>query len=307
MRWLLNMKALDYSPTTIRRSTYDVWRFLSFCRAADLVEVSQITGSEVLAFRRWMQGLERLAVSTQRGTLESLQVFFRWAQRHGEVSAIPSEELRLVRMGRRLPRTILRVDEVEQLLAVPDLGTPQGLRDRAILEVLYSTGIRRRELTNLCRSDILEGRGLVLVRQGKGRKDRYVPIGRRALEWMRNYQERVGAGWCSSFDQGRVFLTAGGTPLTYFALGQLVRSYFQAAGFTMAGCNCHALRHSMATHLMENGADIRAVQEILGHESITSTQIYTHVTQNRAKEVHARCHPAERGPGALPSLTESVE
>lgn len=94
-----------------------------------------------------------------------------------------------------------------------------------------------------------------------------------------------------------MFLTAAGTPLTYFALGQMVRAYFQLAGFTGRGFCCHALRHSMATHLMENGADIRAVQDILGHESINSTQIYTHVSQNHAKEVHTRCHPMERMSG----------
>ena len=294
VRWLSHMRDIDYSPATVRRCTYDAWRFLSFCRAADLVEVSQVGGSEVLAFRRWMQGIETLGHATQRGTLESLQTMLHWAQRQRLIEDVPEDELR-VRQVRRLPRHILRLEDVERVLSAPDVRTRTGLRDRAILEVFYSTGIRRKELSGLCLEDIHLARGLVLVREGKGRKDRYVPIGSRAVKWLVAYLEQVRTHWKGSRDQQRVFLTARGTPLTYFALGQMVRAYFRLADIVAPGMCCHALRHSMATHLMENGADIRAVQDILGHESITSTQVYTHVSQTRAKEVHARCHPMERG------------
>jgi integrase/recombinase XerD len=292
--WISHMRDRDYSPATLRRCTYDVWRFLSFCRAADIVEISRVCGPEVLAFRRWMQGIETLGPLTQRGTLESIHCLMNWAQRKRLVEQIPDEELRLLRQGRRLPRNILRLEDVERILNAPDTRTCQGLRDRAVLEVFYSTGIRRKELASLGMDDILFERGLLFVCEGKGRKDRYVPIGSRAVKWLSAYLEQVRQQWKGSNDQGKVFLIAQGTPLTYGGVGQMVRAYFRLAGITTRGVCCHALRHSMATHLMENGADIRAVQDILGHESIKSTQIYTHVTQTHAKEVHSRCHPMER-------------
>ena len=294
VQWFADLLALGYSPETLRSRQTDLWRFLTFARAADLVEVSQIQAPEVLAYRRWMQGLGTLGIKSQRDSLQHLRHLLKWAQRRGLVQSLPEDELRLLRTGQRLPRHVMRLDEVERVLSTPDTRTRSGLRDRVILEVFYSTGIRRKELIGLRVDDIQMERGLLLVREGKGRKDRYVPIGQRALTWLRAYLERVRVHWIGPNDRGALFLSAKGAPITVKTLGTVVGGYFRLAGFTDQGANCHALRHSMATHLMENGADIRAVQDILGHASITSTQIYTHVSQTRAKEVHARCHPLER-------------
>jgi len=294
VQWFSDLVALGYSPETLRSRQTDLWRFLTFARAADLSEIVQIQAPEVMAYRRWMQGLGTLGIKSQRDSLQHLRHFLQWAMRRDLIQRVPEAELRLLRTGQRLPRHVMRLCDVERLLSTPDTRTRSGLRDRTILEVFYSTGIRRKELVNLRLDDIHAERGLLLIREGKGRKDRYVPIGQRALTWLSAYLERVRVHWIGPNDRGALFLSAKCEPITVKTLGTLVGGYFRLAGFTSPGANCHALRHSMATHLMENGADIRAVQDILGHASISSTQIYTHVSQTRAKEVHARCHPMER-------------
>jgi integrase/recombinase XerD len=299
VRWLSHLSGLDYSLHSLRRQHYDLWAFLAFARAADIEQPSRIQGPEVMAFRRWMQGLGTMADSTQRATLLCLQRFLKWVQRQDLVGRIPEDEFRIVWRGRQLPRHVLRPEQVTRLLSVPDIRTRLGLRDRAILELLYSTGIRRGELVNLQVDDIQFERGLVFVRQGKGRKDRYVPVGRRALQWISAYLEQVRAYWVADPEQTALFMTATRTAITSKSLGGSVSGCFRLAGFGK-GFSCHSLRHSMATHLMENGADLRAVQDILGHSSVESTQIYTHVSQTHAKEVHARCHPLERT-GQIPS------
>jgi len=162
--WLGHEGGLDYSPHTLRHFYFDSWCFLSFACAADIVELAQINGREVMAFRRWMQGLGALAESTQRCTLMCLKAFLQWAFRQELVRRIPEDEFRIVWHGRRLPRTVLRPEEVERLLSVPDIHTRIGLRDRAVLELFYSTGLRRSELVRLRVDDILVSRGLVLVR-----------------------------------------------------------------------------------------------------------------------------------------------
>lgn len=294
VRWLSHLEALGYSPETVRSRRTDLWRFLTFARAADLLEAPQVGGPEIMAFRRWMQSLDTMALRSQYQCLTGLRCWLRWLCELGELERVPVQELRMVKLGRRLPREVLAVEEVERLLATPDHSTPHGLRERTLLEVLYSTGLRRAEVSRLWVEDIHFERGLVLVREGKGRKDRYVPIGLRARLWVRRYLEQTRAMWLRDPLEKHLWLTADGTPLSYRTITTTVGALFRMAGFSRTGSNCHVLRHSMATHLMENGADIRSVQEILGHTDIQSTQIYTHVSQTRAKEVHARCHPLER-------------
>jgi len=294
-RWLAYSEAMGHAPSTIRGRRCYFKNILDFLAAADVHEPSGIGASEVIAFRRWMQSKGTLNIQTQGQTLCTFRALCRWLHKQGVLAAVPEEELRFRGLGgRRLPRHVLRSDQIERVLSVPDTETTIGLRDRAIMEVFYSTGLRRQELLNLRVTDVLADRGLVLVREGKGRKDRYTPIGKRALEWVAAYQERVRPLWCGPDDLGILFLSSRGDPLSKHTVGSIVRGSFHLAGLLVKGGNCHLFRHSCATHLMENGADIRAVQEILGHSSIQSTQIYTHVSQVRAKEVHARCHPAER-------------
>ena len=194
------------------------------------------------------------------------------------------------RMERRLPKHVLTTAEVEQVLNTPDLQTDVGVRDRAMLETLYSTGMRRMELVGLKLFDVDIERGTVMIRQGKGRKDRMIPIGERALAWIARYRDEVRPQWALAQDDGILFLTMQGESLSLNRLTQMVREYIEAAQIGKQG-SCHLFRHTMATLMLENGADTRVIQAILGHASLESTQIYTQVSIRHLREVHAATHP----------------
>ena len=196
------------------------------------------------------------------------------------------------RLERRLPKHILTVDESEAIINQPDTSKPTGIRDRAILETLYSTGIRRMELINLKLFDIDNERGTVMVRQGKGRKDRMIPIGERALKWIEKYQSDVRPELSTPNDEGILFLTHLSEAFTPNRLTQLVRDYIDAADIGKRG-SCHLFRHTMATLMLENGADVRFIQAMLGHVSLETTQIYTQVSIRKLKDIHTATHPAK--------------
>ena len=190
-------------------------------------------------------------------------------------------------------------EEIERVMAQTLLHGEKGIRDRAILETLYSTGIRRAELIALKLYDLDLPHGALLVRQGKGQKDRYVPLGSRAIRWIRRYLDEVWPELVIEPDEGHVYLHEFGEPFEKNRLSDLVKKFWRAAGVDKTG-SCHQFRHAMATQMLENGADIRHIQAILGHAQLTTTQIHTHVTINALKEVHARTHPAEQ-PRTRPS------
>ncbi|OCQ54674.1 Tyrosine recombinase XerD [Photorhabdus australis subsp. thailandensis] len=202
----------------------------------------------------------------------------------------------LPRRDKRLPAQVLSEDETQTVLQAIDINRPTGLRNRAILEVLWSSGIRRMELSNLRLSDIDFGRGVLLVRQGKGRKDRVVPIGEQALHWLQRYLDRVRPRLSHRHDSGHLFITLNGRQMSRDRLTHLTgASIRQKAQLEKAGA-CHLFRHSMATQMLDNGADTRHIQAILGHASLETTQIYTRVAIGHLKAVHEQTHPAERKP-----------
>ena len=217
---------------------------------------------------------------------------FRWLTRAGHILANPASELELPKLGLQLPRAILTVEEAERLMSAPDLGTTLGVRDRAILETLYSTGMRRSEVAHLGLYDITPA-GTVNIRRGKGRKDRVVPIGERALVWVEKYVTEVRPAFVVEPDEGFLFLTAEGDWLSPEHVGRMVRGWIVAAGINKPG-SAHMLRHTMATLMLEGGADIRIIQAILGHALLDTTQIYTHVAINQLKDVHRLTHPSSK-------------
>ena len=221
-----------------------------------------------------------------------------WLHEQGWIQANPAADLELPKAETRLPGTYLTIDEVESLMSVVDLTTPAGLRDRAILEVFYSTGIRRGELAKLELSDLSRETGTLLIRQGKGRKDRVVPIGVRAVQWVDKY-EADGREALIAEATERLFLTTLGNVVHPNNLSTWVREYLTAAGITKRG-SCHLLRHTAATLMLEGGADLRSLQSLLGHEQLNTTAIYTHVAIKRLRAVHAATHPgyADRKPAA---------
>jgi integrase/recombinase XerD len=216
--------------------------------------------------------------------------FYRFLVIDGKLKTNPADELRAPRAWKSLPRH-LSVDEVDRLLAQPDVKTPRGLRDRALIEVLYATGLRVTELISLRPADVnLEASYLTCT--GKGEKQRIVPMGDEAAVWVRRYLSDGRAVLLGKRSSARLFVNArrGGPGLTRVGFWKILKAYGRSAGVT-AGLSPHMLRHSFATHLLERGADLRAIQMMLGHADLSTTQIYTHVLQQRMRAVYDRFHP----------------
>jgi integrase/recombinase XerD len=191
-----------------------------------------------------------------------------------------------------LPKAVLSAAEVEQIMLQTDIHDPLGLRDRAILETFYSTGIRRLELAQLKLWDVDLERSTLTIRQGKGKKDRMIPLGDRAAAWVRKYLEESRTQLVSEPDEHFVFLSNVGEPFALDYLTELVSMYVKAAQINKQG-SCHMFRHTMATLMLEGGADTRFIQAMLGHADLKTTQIYTHVAIRQLQEIHRATHPAQ--------------
>lgn len=286
-----------YSPVTIERSAYFLLRFLIFCEERGVLRPQDASRQLVERYQRHLYHTVTkkgtpLSVTAQLKGLMALRGFFKWLTRERHILYNPASEMEMPRMPKGLPRTVLSAKEAERVLAQPDVEKPHGVRDRAILELLYSTGLRRLEISRLKIYEVDLVRGTVFVREGKGRKDRVVPLGERAGLWMRKYLTEVRPLFVSGPDGGAAFLSNLGQPLHPDYLGNSVRWYMQAADIGKKG-SCHVFRHTCATLMLEAGADVRFLQALLGHSSLETTEIYTHVSIQKLKEVHARTHPAE--------------
>jgi len=241
-----------------------------------------------------------LTFRSQHVRLVAIRGVFKWLVKQNVLLGNPASELELPRLPQRLPRDVLSQEEVERVILEADTRTPIGVRDRAMLEVLYSTGIRRMELLHLRVMDIDCERGTLMVREGKGKRDRMVPIGERAVFWVERYLGEVRPDLVVPPDEGALFLTNLGESPTPDWLTQRVRGYVRASGIGKSGA-CHIFRHTMATLMLEGGADIRHIQEMLGHVSLESTEVYTRVSMKKLKAIHAATHPGAKlesaGPG----------
>ena len=309
--YLEQLRVQHHTEAAVVSETKGFRLFLRWCDERGLTRPEEVTRPILERYQRFLFYFRKkdgqpLAIRTQYGYLGVLRLFFRWLVRCAFLGANPASELVLPRLPQRLPRAILSPEEAESILAQPDVATPQGLRDRAMLEVLYSTGLRRLELASLGLFDVDPRNGTLWVRQGKGRKDRVVPIGERALAWVLKYLEEVRPRLALGEDDGRLFLGDAGEGLHADYLSQLTRRYMVAAGISKPGA-CHLFRHSMATAMLEGGADVRFVQEMLGHASLETTQIYTHVSIEKLKAVHAATHPAARLLRSQPSVVAASD
>jgi integrase/recombinase XerD len=302
VRFLEAYAARGYAPRTTEIRSEALKRFLRFLDERGITRPQDVTRPILERYRRHLyhhrkDNGEPLSFSTQQQRLIPLRAFFRWLARENYILGNPASELELPRVHRKLPAHILSREEVAAVMAQALLHGELGIRDRTLLETLYSTGIRRSELIALKLYDLDLRNGALLVRQGKGQKDRYVPLGSRAVEWLRRYLEDIRPAIVIEPDPGYVFLHEFGEPFGKNRLTDLVKKYLRAAGVAKPGA-AHLFRHAMATHMLENGADIRFIQAILGHAQLTTTEIYTHVTIAKLKEVHTLTHPAERSLGA---------
>jgi integrase/recombinase XerD len=285
----------NYSERTVENREDGLRAFIAWAYERGLTRPQEITRPILERYQRHLflyrkANGEPLSVRSQHVRTTPLKALFKWLARGNHVLYNPASDLELPRMERRLPRHVLNVREVECVLAQPDLATPIGVRDRAILETFYSTGIRRMELINLALADIDAERGTLMVRQGKGKKDRMIPIGERALQWIGKYTDDVRPELACGLDDGTLFLTTLGEPFVPNRMTQLVRNYVEAADLGKRG-SCHLLRHTMATLMLEGGADIRFIQAMLGHAELSTTQIYTQVSIRMLKQIHTATHP----------------
>ena len=299
------LAATNYAASTVRSRRSALRHFARWADARGVTTPRQLT---LAVLERYQQALLQVRQSdgrplswgAQSEYLVALKGFGKWCARTHRTRGNPAADLVLPRRPQRLPRTVLAIGEVEQVLAQPDCQDPPGLRDRALLELLYSTGLRRLECIHLTLPDVDPGRGVVLVREGKGQKDRVVPIGQRALDWLDTYRREARPLLVVPPDPGILFLTRRGRALRPNRMTELVHRYVQAAGLGKEG-SCHLFRHTMATLLLEGGADIRHIQAMLGHAHLASTALYTRVAIAQLKAVHTRTHPAERGLAPAPS------
>ena len=287
----------NYSAHTVQNRRVHIGFFLQWCRERGLTEPVEVTRPVLERYQRHLfhyrkKNGEPLSFRSQHACLVPLRVWFRWMTRQNHILHNPASELELPRLGRALPKNIFSAAEVERIMVLCQIEEPIGLRDRAILEVLYSTGIRRLETIQLKLYDLSLDRGLILVRQGKGKKDRYVPIGERAIAWLEKYTREARPQLAAQPDDMTVFLTAQGEPFSRDHLSFAVKERVDAAQLGKTG-SCHLFRHTMATLMHENGADIRYIQQMLGHEDIKTTQIYTQVAIRTLQQIHAATHPAQ--------------
>ena len=292
------LKVRDFSEHTIRNRESHIKFFLAWCAERGLTEPTEITRPVLERFQRHMfhyrkRDGEPMSFRSQHVRLVALRCWFRWLTRQNLILHNPASEIELPRLGRRLPKHVLTISEVEQVLQQPNISDPLGLRDRAILEVLYSCGIRRAEVIHLKLYDLDPERGTLLVRQGKGKKDRFVPIGERAIAWVQKYIREARPQLVTEPDLGTLFLSGAGEEISADHLTLTVGSYVQKASLSKTGA-CHLFRHTMATVMLEGGADVRFIQQMLGHAELSTTEIYTHVSIRMLKQVHTATHPAAK-------------
>ncbi len=302
--FLVWLASTNHAAATVRNHRTGLTRFLTWCTARIVVEPMAITSAAIEEYRMALYAAQRengstLGWATQGEYLGTVKNFLRWCHRRGLIPRDPGAELTLPRRPFRLPLGVLNAAEVELVLRQADHRTVIGLRDRAMLELFYSTGLRRAEVAHLRVADVDIPRGVVLVPAGKGQRDRVTPIGRRAIRWTTRYIRRSRPRLVREVDPGILFLTARGGGIRLNRLSERVSGYFAKAGFAHRG-SCHLFRHTAATLLLEGGADIREVQEILGHRNLTTTARYTHLSIVRLQLAHARAHPAERKRGTKP-------
>jgi len=275
------------SPRTVEAYRRDIERLVEYAVVKGIARPNDLTSRTLREFVYHLKDLGLAPASIRRG-ISAVHTYFKFLLADGVTTSDPSERLETPKKWRTLPE-VLSVDEVERLLAAPTLDQPLVFRDRAMLELAYGAGLRVSEWIGIGVKDVLFEEMLVRV-FGKGSKERLVPIGRKAVGAVATYLRELRPRLEKGAGKGVLFLNARGEPLTRMGAWKILRGHVDAAGITKH-VSPHTLRHSFATHLLEGGADLRAVQEMLGHADISTTQIYTHVDREYLRAVHRQFHP----------------
>ncbi|MBW3670185.1 MAG: site-specific tyrosine recombinase XerC [Acidobacteria bacterium] len=297
-RHLRALEVQHYSPMTLQGRRKELRYFLVWCEERAVRRPEEVTVALLERYQRHIyyyetERGERLSFRSQRDRLLSVRRFFRWLAKTRVIEMSPAELLELPRPEYRLPKAILSVDEVESIMAECDPESAKGIRDRAVLELLYATGIRRFEITRLKVWDVDPEQQILTVRLGKGRKDRRIPMGERASAWVGRYLREVRPGYATEPDDGTLFLTKFRRGLVPERVSDIARAAAKSAGITKS-VSAHTFRHTCATLMLEGGADIRYVQAMLGHKHLSTTEIYTRVAIKKLQQVHEMAHPGAK-------------
>ena len=284
------------SSTTITVRKRHLKYFFDWCEQRSLLKPEDFSRPVIERYQKYLfyyrkKDLAPLSISSQLARLIAVREFFKHLARERIIIHNPASDIIMPRKSQRLPGQVFTAQEVENIMTQPDVNTHAGIRDRAILELFYSTGIRRFELVNLTLYDYDVQREVIIIIEGKGRKDRIVPIGKRAAVWLQKY---IGI---REFFLGKenqyIFLSKYGERIALATVSENMRNYIKSSGIIKKGA-CHIFRHTMATLMLENGADIRYIQQMLGHANLSTTQVYTRVSIKQLKAVHSLTHPASK-------------
>ena len=278
------------SHNTLEAYLHNVGRYISWLTSRGIAHPDRVRKNDMLAFLGDLEALGLSPVSISRN-FSAVRSYHRFLFGERICAVDPTETIEVLSSRRKLPDT-LSIEEVIRLVESPDISDPLGLRDRAMLELAYAAGTRVSELVNMPIHNVLFSENLVRI-TGKGSKERIVPLGSTAKEQVLAYLGRGRPALAGKVTSDRLFLNARGGPLTRMGFWKILRKYVIKAGITKH-TSPHTLRHSFATHLLEGGADIRVLQELLGHSNIATTEIYTHIDREYLKEVHRTFHPRER-------------
>lgn len=287
---LAHLRLRRYSPATLRNYGEQLKRFGEWLPQALAADLRRITRADIDLYQTYVRG-EPIGVETQALRLRAVKRLFDYLVSEGRLLLHPADHVVEIRRRDRLPKAVLSVKQVCQLLASPDTTTALGLRDRALLELLYATGIRVGELEQVWLGDWERGQQTLVIRHGKGGKPRVVPTGTTAAQWLARYVDEVRPALVRPrpFERA-LFVVRGGHALHAAQIRQILKGY-QVRCHLRKAVTPHALRHACATHLLQAGADIRVIQELLGHARLDSTAVYTRVAVADLKVMHARYHP----------------
>ena len=285
-----SLKLRNFASDTIRSYLQHIDLFLRWIIKRTIYDLREITQDHIRDYQKELT-TQPITPHTIHIKLRSIKRFFEQLEKNNHLLYNPTEKILYPKLGERLPKDILSEKEMEKLLSMPDTQTTLGIRDRAILEALYSTGIRRLECSTISIHDIDYRGGYLRVTQGKGRKDRVLPVGKQACEWVSMYVKDVRPIY-SNRNPGEqsLFMTVSGRKLTGKMLCVMIKKYARRAGILKV-VSTHTIRHSFATHLLKNGAHPYYIQRLLGHERLDTIKKYIRVTGKEIKETHKKAHP----------------
>jgi integrase/recombinase XerD len=297
-KYCQHLTVIRYAPGTIKRHGYFLSRLLAYLEEQGVHEITAVTKDTIQDYQARLYETvnsrgEPNSVFHQNNNLKAIKGFFRFLVENNYLVGDPARDVSYARTPKRLPRSILTGPEAKKVIHAPNTKTATGYRDRAIIEVFYSTGIRRNELINLELADVDYHEGFVRVNSGKGSKDRVVPIGKIACKYVENYVKAVRPMLVKNPTDNHLFLTMNGTKISENRVWQLIKIYSKKTKIKK-NITTHTFRHTCATLMLKNKANIRHIQELLGHSSLESTQVYTRVSITDLKEVHSKCHPREK-------------